>query len=124
MRTFNLAIAALGLSLMGHGAAHAQAASANGLIGSGVAGPMTARGGIGDQMNAGRAIPYTRPLPGGVTRYARPPRENRYGYGAPYGGGFGYGPPLRPGRRDWVYDRPWQRYPYAPPVGYGSVYVR
>ena len=123
MRTFTLCLAAVGLLALGTVGAHAQAASANGLIGSGVAGPMTGGGGVGDQMNAGRAIPYARPLPGGITRPTRPPRNYGYGYGygGPYGGG--YGPPLRPGRRDWVYDRPWTRYPYAP-AGRGSVYVR
>ena len=73
-----------------------------------------------DQMNAGRAIPYTRPLPGGVTRLARPPRDYGYGYG---GGGYGPGYGPRPGGREWVYDRPWTRYPYNQ-GGSGSVYVR
>lgn len=94
------------------GAALAQAATANGLVGSGLAGPMTARGGVGDQMNAGRAIPYVRPLPGGLVRPTRPPRDVPYGYGYGHGGGgYGYGPPRA---RPWVYDRPWARYPYAP----------
>lgn len=114
MRSLVLPLAFLAVTASG-GAALAQAATANGLVGSGFAGPMTARGGVGDQINAGRAIPYVRPLPGGLVRPTRPPRANPYGYGGYFPGhgpAFGHRP--YGGGRAWVYDRPWTRYPYAP----------
>jgi len=96
--------------------ASAQIATPGGFARTGVAGPMTARGGFGDRMNAGAAIPSVRLAPGGITRPAPYPREYGYGYGgAGYGygggrgiGGYGYG-----SRRAWVYDRPWERDAFA-----------
>ncbi len=112
-------------------AAQAQIATPGGFARSGVAGPMTAHGGAGDRANAGGGIPYVRPVPGGygaLTRQVPPPRQNygRFGYGRGYDYGYGYGGYGRPAPgvygpgRQWVYDRPWERRPYAT----GGVYVR